>query len=570
MGRLGIFIVSVLLFSTSCGSKKIVEDQRVISKADYPYITKFHEGIRLKTTGRTSEAIAKFEECLALRQDDDAVFYALSQLELSSGNMLKSAEYILKASEIDPDNQWYIQELAYMHYELADYEKSAESFERLVKIEPRNVDWQYGYAEVLTKLGQTDKAIDALNKTEDQVGVNPALSIQKYNLLMEAKSAEKAIAELDAAKAVYPKDPQLIATYVDHYFNTNEMAKAVQMLEELVEADPSNGRAHLALADIYRQRGDDERSFQELKLAFESSDVDLDTKMKILINIHESSFKIDPEVYGLVDILVQSYPEEAKAHSIHADYLIRAEKKEEALVAYKKALEYDKNQYPIWNQVLIMEYQKSDFQALYEDSKECLGYFPTATTVSLLNGVSANQLKKFDEAIDVLSAGKELVLNDKPLEAEFYSQLGESYFGLNDISNAKKSYEKAMKIDNSSALIRNNYAFRLAMNKIELDLAESLALQAADAAPSHVQFLDTYGWVLFQKGEYARALDQFNRALNLNANDYMTVEHIGDVKFMQGKVDEAVVLWKEAKSLSSENKVLDKKIADKKYYDPVY
>ncbi|MGB0914612.1 MAG: tetratricopeptide repeat protein [Crocinitomicaceae bacterium] len=570
MGRLGIFIISFLLFTTSCGSKKIADEPRVISTADYPYITKFHEGIRLKTTGRTAEAIAKFEECLAIRQDDDAVYYALSQLELSSGNMSKSTEYILKATEIDPNNQWYIQELAYMHYELAEYEKSAESFEKLVEIEPRNVDWQYGYAEVLTKLGETEKAIDALNKTEDQVGVNPALSIQKYNLLMESKSTEKALAELDAAKAVYPKDPQLIATYVDHYFKANDMAKAVSMLEELVEADPNNGRAHLALADIYRQRGDDERSFQELKLAFQSPDVDLDTKMKILINIHEASFKIDPEVYELVDILVQSYPEEAKAHSINADYLLRAEKEEEALIAYKKALEYDKNQYPIWNQVLIMEYQQADFETLYADSKECLGYFPTATTVSLLNGVSANQLKKYDEAIDVLSAGKELVVNDKPLEAEFYSQLGESYFGLKDFTNAKKSYTKAMNIDNTSALIRNNFAFRLAMNKMDLDLAESLALQASDAAPSHVQFVDTYGWVLFQKGEYDRALIQFNKALNLNAEDHMTVEHIGDVKFKQGKVAEAVELWKKAKTLSSENKSLDKKIADKKYYDPVY
>ena len=570
MGRLSIYIISILLLSAACGTKKIADEHKTISKADYPYITKFHEGIRLKTTGRTSEAITKFEECLAIRQDDDAVYYALSQLELSAGNLEKSAEHILKASEIDPKNQWYIQELAYMYYERGEFEKSVANFERLVKIEPRNVDWQYGYAEVLTKTGDTDKAIEALNKTEDQVGVNPALSIQKYNLLMEAKSPTKALAELDAAKKVYPSDPQLIATYVDHYFKSNEMAKAVEMLKELVVADPNNGRAHLALADVYRQQGEEDKSFDELTLAFKSSDVDLDTKMKILINIHESSFKIDPEVYGLVDILVDSYPTEAKAHSIHGDYLLRAEKNDEALLAYKKALEFDKAQYPIWNQVLIMEYQNGDFESLYKDSKECMTLFSTATTVSLLNGVSANQLKKYSEAVDVLSAGKELVINDKPLEAEFYGQLGEAYFGLKDFTNGKKSYNKALNIDRESSIIRNNFAYRLAMHKEDLDLAESLALQAADAAPSHAQFLDTYGWVLFQKGEYDRALVQFKRAFLLNDTDKMTIEHLGDVHFKLGKVSEAIEYWNKAKELSSDNKSLDKKIADKKYYEPIY
>jgi tetratricopeptide (TPR) repeat protein len=570
MGRLSIYLFSALLLTAACGTKKIADEQKTISAADYPYITKFHEGIRFKTTGRSAEAIAKFEECLAIRQDDDAVYYALSQLELASGNLDKSAEHIKKASEIDPKNQWYIQELAYMYYEQGEFEKSAENFEKLVRIEPRNVDWQYGYAEVLTKTGETDKAIEALNKTEDQVGINPSLSIQKYNLLMEAKSPAKAVEQLDAAREVFPKDPQLIATYVDHYFKTNQMDKAISMLKELVVADPSNGRAHLALADVYRQQGDTEKSFEELTLAFKSPDVDLDTKMKILINIHESSFKIDPEVYELVDVLVESYPTEAKAHSIHGDYLLRADKEDEALTAYKQALEFDKAQYPIWNQVLIMEYQKGDFNALYTDSKECLTLFPTATTVSLLNGVSANQLKKYSEAVDVLSAGKELVINDKPLEAEFYGQLGEAYFGLKDFINGKKSYNKALSIDRESAIIRNNFAYRLAMNKEDLDLAESLALQASDAAPSHAQFLDTYGWVLFQKGEFDRALIQFNKAFKLNEDDKMTIEHLGDVNFKLGKKTEALEFWNKAKEMQSDNKVLDKKIADKKYYDPVY
>ena len=54
------------------------------------------------------------------------------------------------------------------------------------------------------------------------------------------------------------------------------------MLKELVLADPNNGRAHIALSDIYKKEGNNEESFQELILGFKSKDVTLDTKIKIL------------------------------------------------------------------------------------------------------------------------------------------------------------------------------------------------------------------------------------------------------------------------------------------------
>jgi tetratricopeptide (TPR) repeat protein len=457
-----------------------------------------------------------------------------------------------------------------MYYERGELDESLNNFEKIIKLAPRNIDWKYGYVEALIKKRDFEKAIETLNKVEDQVGINLALSIQKYTLLMQAKFPKKAVAELDNAREVYTNDPELIAVYVDHYFKTNEMGKALEMLKELVVADPSNGRAHLALADIYREQKEDDKSFEELILAFQSDDVSLDTKMKILINIHDSSFKIDPEVYILVNLLVESYPTEAKAHSIHGDYLLRAEKNDEALYAYKQALEYDKAKYPIWNQVLIMEYQNRDFENLYKDSKECLTFFSTSTTAALLNGVSANQLKKHNEAVDVLSAGKELVINDKPLEAEFYGELGEAYFGIKDFSNGKKSFNKALSIDRESLIIRNNFAYRLAINREDLDLAESLALQASEGGPLSPQFIDTYGWVLFQKGDYDLALFQFNRAFKLKENDYMIVEHLGDVYFKIGKITEALVFWEKAKELLSDNQSLEKKIEDKRYYDPVY
>jgi tetratricopeptide (TPR) repeat protein len=387
---------------------------------------------------------------------------------------------------------------------------------------------------------------------------------------VEIKQPEKGIQEIEAARKKFPDDPQLIATLVDYYFQTGKELKAVSLLEELIKASPENGRAHLALADVYRQQGKQTDAYRELKKAFTCEDVDIDTKMKILINIHQASYKIDPEVYELVELVVNQYPEEAKAHSIRGDYMLRAEKEDEALKSYKEALKYDKKQYPIWNQVLIMEYQNAQFEELYTDSKTCLEYFPTIPTIYLLNGVGAVQTKKYDEAITVLLTGKELVVNDKSLEAEIYGQLGEAYFCKDNVVDGKTNYDKALKLDPKSSLLKNNYAYRLALSKTDLAKAMTLIDEVLAESVDVAHFLDTKGFILFQQEKYTDALRYYEKAYNLKSSDKIIVEHMGDGSLKTGNKEKAVDYWRQAKELGSTNKNLDEKIEKKEYYDPIY
>lgn len=569
MNKFLTYLAFAALILSACGTEKnAVEQQSTISKKDHPYIEKFHKAIRYKATGRIDEAINVLNECLLIRQDDDAVYYALSELELMRDNEDLAASHILKASEIDPDNIWYTQEIAYMYFKQQNFVKSAEYFKKLTDKEPRNVDWMYGYAETLMRTGQLEKAVEALNKTEDQVGLNPQISIQKYELYMEAKKETEALKELTEARKTFPKDPQLIATMVDHYFQKGDQIKATQMLEELVEADPQNGRARLALAEFQQRQGKTEEAHEGLKMAFNADDVDIDTKMRLLINFQETGTMPRDKLFDLVEIMLEKYPEEAKAHSIHGDYLLGEGREKESLMAYKKALEFDKSEFPIWNQVLIMEYQQRMDKELYEDSKECLTLFPTISTVYLLNGVSANQLKKYDEAIEVLSLGRELVVNDKPLDAEFVGQLAEANFGLKDYEEGKRLYRSAISMDGQSLLLKNNFARRLANSGQDLELAVSLMEQVLERAPGQAAFLDNYGWVLFQQGKYEEAQKFFEDAQEKEPMNAEIVEHLGDVAFKLNDLDKAMLWWKNALDIDGDNTVLRRKLAEKKYYAP--
>ena len=153
--RFGIALILVVSVMTSCASAgKKSKEVYQFSAAEFPYIEKFHEAVRLKTSGQIKESIASFEQCLTMKQDDDAVYYALSQLYLQKDDAQRSSECIEKAAKLDPNNVWYTQELAYMYFEKGNFPEAIKHFGKLVKLQPQNVEWLYGYAESLLKGGK--------------------------------------------------------------------------------------------------------------------------------------------------------------------------------------------------------------------------------------------------------------------------------------------------------------------------------------------------------------------------------------------------------------------------------
>jgi len=557
------------LLLTACGTaKKAANDGP--SAADYPYIQKFHEGVRLKEKGQLQEAIAAFQTCFAEKPQDDAVAFALAQCYLSLDQRKQASEYTEKAAKIDPGNIWYTQELAYMYFEQGRLDDAAKCFEKMIARQPQNIDWLFGYAEVLKRLNKNQQAIDAYDKMEEQLGVLPDLSIQKYDLYMSMKQEAKALNELSKAKKIYPEDLSILGTYVDHYFQKQDIQKAKDMLVELVKANPSNGRANLALGDLYMREDNRKEAYKYFKAAFMGDGVEIDTKMEVLLTMYEQQTKIDKEVFELADLMVSQYPEDAKPYSVLGDLYLKNNEEDEALIAYKEALKFEQSKFAIWNQVLMLEYRQQRFDELYKDARACSALFPTITSVQLFYTIACVQTGRFQEAVDAADIGKEIVINDKVTEAEFYAQKGEALFKSNDVAGGTENFEKAMQLDPSNQLTKSNYAMMLALSGQNLAKANTLIDEVMTKYPNQAPFIDTKGMILFKEGKFSEAKEKFALAHSLNAKDRNYADHLGDAWSKAGDAEKAVEFWKLAKSLGSPNKIIDKKIQTKTYYAPVY
>ena len=70
--------------------------------------------------------------------------------------------------------------------------------------------------------------------------------------------------------------------------------------------------------------------------------------------------------------------------------------------------------------------------------------------------------------------------------------------------------------------------------------------------------LDSLGWAYYQKGDYARAIEQLEKAVHLVVDDPTIVEHLGDAYLKTGELQKALKTYKKALKGSSEKEQIDR------------
>jgi tetratricopeptide (TPR) repeat protein len=114
------------------------------------------------------------------------------------------------------------------------------------------------------------------------------------------------------------------------------------------------------------------------------------------------------------------------------------------------------------------------------------------------------------------------------------------------------------------AEILNYLGYMYAEKGWSLDEAESLIRGALKREPLSGAYWDSLGWVHFQKGEHALALQELERALALllqaGEDDPVVREHLGDTRAKMGDLKAAQKDWRAAWKLDPGNERLKVKI----------
>jgi tetratricopeptide (TPR) repeat protein len=347
--------------------------------------------------------------------------------------------------------------------------------------------------------------------------------------------------------------------------NQNELAE--ETILKMLENQPNNASLRIGLADIYKSKGEKKKAYTQLKLAFESQTLDPNQSVGVVLTILENEQIVEPEVLELALLLQKNYPDNYMTHAMVGDIYKRQKNYKDAFVAFERSLELDNNNFHLWYEVITLSYNLHDYQKSMKYAEKSLDLFPSQPEFYYYAGMSALQLKKYGEAAAYLDGGKDYIVRDPLMKAQFELALAEVQLAQNKIPQARKFLESAELLAPNDLLMLNNRAFLMAKYKLDLDKALEIIDKALVGNEKDALFLDTKAWVHFARKEYDLALDFVKKAYALAPENAEINEHYGDILFRLGKTDDAMVYWLKSKELGNLDEVLLKKIQTKKLND---
>lgn len=532
----------------------------------------FYEGLNLKASGKFDAAYDAFNYCLAIDSTASAVLYELSSFYVQLNRPDKSVEMLKRAVANSSDNFTYRMALASMSRSQGMYGEAADEYEKLVKDYPSKPELNYYLADALTQEGEIAKAIDAYDSLEQSIGMNEALSMQKYKLYNSLEQSDKAFKEIEKLADKYPMEARYRIMLGDLHLEKNDTVKALDYYKQAYAIDPANPYYIVSMANYYEAVGDKDAAETQIRNALINEQLDVDTKVAILsryILKLQQTQKGTESANDLFRTLLEQHPEDTELKQMYGALLMAQGKNEEARFQFQLITEMEPDNAAAWQQLLSFALKSEDIPEVIRICTRCQELFPEAPEYYFYLGIAYYQQEKYQEALNTYYAGLNIIpAENVGLKSDFYGQIGDIYYQMKKMDQAYKSYDEALKYNDKNIVVLNNYAYFLSLDKKDLKKAERMSAMAVKLEPNNSTYLDTYAWIFFVQGNYSLAKIYIENALaNDKTNSAELIDHYGDILFMSGEKEKAVEQWKKAKETGKESEVLNHKIAEEKYIE---
>ena len=177
-----------------------------------------------------------------------------------------------------------------------------------------------------------------------------------------------------------------------------------------------------------------------------------------------------------------------------------------------------------------------------------------------------------DTAFGIYERGLKKVndTTEPTLVSMIYSACGDILYKKGRTDESFGYYDKALAYDSLNVTCLNNYAYHFSLSGRNLDRALKMIVKAIDQSPDEPTYLDTYAWVLFVRGDYAKAKEVVDKILALVNTDKENIsavyyDHAGDIYYHLGKVKQAVGFWKQAAAMEDATPLMKQKAQRQRY-----
>lgn len=540
------------------------EQQR---KYDYFFL----EAARLKMQKKYDAAFDMLQHSLAINPNASSALYELAQYYLFLKQVPQGQAALEKAVENDPDNYWYSQGLANLYQQQGEKEKVAALLEGMSVRFTDKLDPLYALLDIYNRQEQYDKVIATLDRIEGKMGKSEQLSMEKFRIYLQMKDNKNAFREIESLVAEYPMDARYQVVLGDVYMQNGKKEEAYGIYRKVLDAEPDNAMAMYSLASYYEETGQKDRYRQQLDTLLLNKKVPTETKLNVMRRFvvqSEQEGKDSTQVINLFDRILEQELDDAAMPMLYAQYLLSKGMNEKAFPVLRQVLAIDPANTAARMMLLGEAVRKEDYDDILSLCEAGVETNPEMLEFYFYLAIAYNRAERTDDVIDICRKALTHITADskKDVVSDFYSILGDAYHTKKLNEEAYAAYDSALVHNPSNIGALNNYAYYLSVERRNLDKAEEMSYKTVKAEPDNATYLDTYAWILFEKGNYAEARLYIDDAMkNDGGKSDVIIEHCGDIYYMTGDADKALEYWKQALEAGSDSKTLRQKIQKKKY-----
>ena len=485
--------------------------------------------------------------------------YMIHQILYSAKQYSEAFHFIQLAYQHNPDNNVYLQSLAWMEYGFQQYGLAIKHFKELNKRLPYNSENIYSLCQIYIQDQQYNKALKELKKYQFLEGHSVQILNQRADIYLKAGKPQNAEKEIINYIKQYPED-YFEASFLlaNIYKIKGENEKTLAIYNQLNQKYPDNGSVLLSLAQYYKDSDDD--LYEKYTIdAIKSTLFNATDATKIIRPILSGYVQNEDtaNIYPILSMLEKIYPNETPTIELKADVfkalkdttnwrttlydLRKIKTKDESLDFELVTLAESLQDNQEINKLTEEGYNK------YQNDKWAYYYI-----ISLIKNEMTDSL--ISKSMTILPK-----ITTPNIKSRIYQMVGDTYSNQNQDSLAMAMYDSCLVYDPNNSGALNNVAYNITKQpNPDLKKAEKMASKALELDPESIYILDTYAWILFLRGDNFLSELYFDKLLRVEKEQNTqpsieTLYHIGCLYMKTNRIEQAKEMWRKALDLYNAN-----------------
>ncbi len=544
-------------------ARRLIEQLRDRSKKTAGH----HVALGALLMAQRDEAGAEAEFRLALVQDPDssAALAHLGDLFLARNDPKQAGEALKRAAGLSPLRA--PRRIKYIDF-LVKTGALADAQRELDYITGQAPDYVPAWAltmKLAFQQGNYERSEKAAAEVLFHDRTNYEALMQRAAIKLVKGDIEGVIAELKTVDAIFTRSPQVKYQLALAYLKISQPFRAEDYLQLALRLSPNYTDAALLLAEVNLQNGKPAETIAALTRLIEQHP-QIAPAYVLLAKAYRAQGN-QPKALALLKLLSAASPNSPEGPYLVGAILTELRQKAEAREALTQSIRIQENYWPALE--MLVDLDLADQPAAAVDRVEGLvkkypaavqpwllrakvrlvgGDTDTAAT-DLLKAIELEpkmqypylllariyyQSNRVREARDKLAA---LAAQRPSLNA--LMMLGMLHTALKDYDAARANYEQAIAFDATFSPALNNLAVLYSEQLGQPEKAHDFAQRARDLAPNDPVVADTFGWILFRRGQYEGALRPLQLAGEKIPGDPEIQYHLGLTQYYLGQTEPA-------------------------------